>query len=65
MTERQRIEKEIQEVSALQFGFRPGYSVAVRPDEARRLATWQAELQAKRRKLMTPKEIAVEESRLF
>jgi hypothetical protein len=62
-TERQQIEKEINEVSMLQIGLRPdGLGANVSAREKEDLARWKADLQARRRKLMTAEEIEAEEA---
>lgn len=64
--ERQRIEKEINEVCLLEMGFRSnGLHATVSKEEKAHLAKWKSDLQSRRLKLMTAEEIAFEASLPF
>lgn len=66
MTKRHDLEEEIRQVSYLLAGFRPG-GIDRTPTAQERtdLSRWLQELQSQRRQLLTPEEIAYEDSLPF
>jgi hypothetical protein len=59
----QQIEREISQVSQLLLGYRSdGYDVKVNKQEQERLTKWLTSLQTRRRALLTPAQIASEDS---